>query len=347
MQENGTIRHCYDIIGEGRPDDYVIAPTKHIEDYKIKAPPFAEILKSSEIRTLARRYELQDQDAVIAQKKFKQIFERSNMLVMLTGMFVALLIATAALVAELPDWLEKILLVVFGIGGVISGGIASRDVFIIREGRVLENWMSKRASAETTRLDYFKNVMELPGSSPTVNGNRIELLKLEYFRRFQLEVQLAFYRERGKYHLLEASRTLSYSGWAVAGAAIASGSAGVLGAIQTSYAAIGALGSVFAGLSYYASMREAVSQDRRNAERYARTFHVLEDLYAMLDEVRRAVQDLGMGPLMDFVKAVNEQISLEHRQWLGENERVRDAVSQLQDTLKKFTSEITPTPNTT
>ena len=89
-----------------------------------------------------------------------------------------------------------------------------------------------------------------------------------------------------------------------------------------------------------ASMREAVNQDRRNAERYGRTYRVLEDLYKRLDDVRKAVYSAGIKPLSDFVAAVHEQLSLEHRQWLGELGEKRGAFAELEKTLKGLSKKI-------
>jgi hypothetical protein len=202
--------------------------------------------------------------------------------------------------------------------------------------------MSDRANAETARLDYFNEVMKSSSPLEGQDGIRLELLLLEYFRRFQFDVQLAYYCKREKDHRKEAATTLSYSKWAIFGAAIATGIAAVLGAaVHTGFVAFGAIGGIFTGLSAFASMREAVNQDRRNAERYDRTYRVLMDLNKRLDDVRRAVYKAGMKPLDDFVEAVHEQLSLEHRQWLGELGEARGSFAKLERTLKELTSKVT------
>jgi hypothetical protein len=94
-------------------------------------------------------------------------------------------------------------------------------------------------------------------------------------------------------------------------------------------------------------MREAVNQNLRNAERYERTGRALEALSRRLDDVRKAVYAGGQQPLGDFVAAVHEQVSLEHRQWLGELSEARGAFAKLEDTLKKISSEIPPKPGST
>jgi len=125
---------------------------------------------------------------------------------------------------------------------------------------------------------------------------------------------------------------LSFSGWSVAGAAIATGAAGILGAsLHVAFASIAAFGAIFTALGSFASMREAVGQDRRNAERYGRTYELLRELDRRLDLVREAVLSFGNAPLLDYVLAINEQLSLEHRQWLGQTSAIR---RYFQDHLK-------------
>lgn len=339
MKADESIGLAIRAIGEGKPDDYVISPTSHAREFSEQAPALAEILSSSAVSASARLYEDEDKDALQAQNEFKRVFDRSNLTVFGTGVFVALFMAVAATSSVLPGWVEKTLLVVLSLGGVLCGAFASRDLLTIRKGGLLETWMSKRALAETRRLDYFCLVTGSSGKVRSKTESPLENLKLEYFRRFQLDVQRAFYRERAKDHREEARKTLSYSGWAVFGAAIATGSAGVLGAgVHAGLAAIGGLGAIFTGLSSFSSMREAVYQSRRNAERYERTYGILEKLTGRLDAVRQAISAGRQQALCDFVEAVHEQLSLEHRQWLGDLSEARGAFARLENTLKKTVS---------
>lgn len=340
MAADDAIKRAKGMIGEGEPDDYVISPTRHAGQFKAEAPELAAILSSSAVLSTARQYENEDRDALAAQGDFKRVFNRTNLSVLATGVFVALVMATGAAAGVLPEWTEKTFLVILSLGGVVCGALATKGLLTIRQGGLLEDWMSKRAAAETARLDYFERVAKSPAEGTAARDRSLQLLQLEYFRRFQFDVQLAYYRERAKDHRDEAQKTLSYSGWAVFGAAIAAGAAGVLGAsVNPRLAAVGALGAVFTGLSSFAAMREAVHQNRRNAERYGRTYRVLEDLNRRLDDVRKTVHAHGGQPLSDFVDAVHEQLSLEHRQWLAEQSEARGAFAKLERTLKELSSD--------
>lgn len=342
MRSDEAIQKAIDIIGVGQPDDYVIAPTRHAERFRDKAPALAAVLSSGGLMAVAGRYENEDADAGAAQSRFRNVFKRANATTLATAILISLVLVVGMLAAYLPDALDTVLFIVLAIGSVIVGGLASKDLFIIKQGKLLEDWMSKRAFAETARLDYFDAVTKSSTPKSASDTAPITLLKLEYFRRFQLDVQRAYYRQRGNEHREEADTTLSWSAWAVAGAGMATGLAGVLGIVNSGLAAIAALGTVFAGLSTFAAMREAVFQDRRNAERYERTFKVLDDLHKRLKDVREAVHKAGDKPLADFVEAVHEQLSLEHRQWLGDLNEARGAFARLESTLKELSSQVAP-----
>jgi len=83
------------------------------------------------------------------------------------------------------------------------------------------------------------------------------------------------------------------------------------------------------------SAQEATSQDRRNAERYDRTLSALDAVGARIDEVRTAVAGGNHQALVEFVSVVNDQVSLEHRQWLAASEATKGAAAKLDDALGK------------
>ena len=85
-----------------------------------------------------------------------------------------------ALLADSLGGLAQTALIVLALAGVATGGIASMSLFRVKEGRLLEDWMTARARAETKRLSYFSYIVN---SSVQPLDLQLELLKLEYFRR--------------------------------------------------------------------------------------------------------------------------------------------------------------------
>jgi hypothetical protein len=319
------------VIGAGRPDDYLLMPIEHAERLRAAAPKLAALLTRSAPMELARQYAEADAEAVAAEATFKRWVGRANWTVLVTATVSAGLMAVGLLAGRL-DGLTRPLLGVLALVGVATGALASMALFRVKEGRLLEDWLTARAQAETKRLSYFTWLVEQSASPVDIE---LELLKLEYFRRYQLDLQIAYYRTRRTDHRRSAERTLSIAAWAVVLAAIASGTAGVLGAaVVTEWAALGSVAVFGAALQAFAAAREAMNQDRRNAERYKRSAVALQGLRERLDDVRGGIAAGSPSVLVEYVAAVQDQLSLEHRQWLEAAESTRAGVARLDKALQ-------------
>jgi SMODS and SLOG-associating 2TM effector domain 1 len=316
-------------IGEGQPDDFVLAPTTHAAELAGKAPALAVLLRTAKIATLARQYERRDRDAGDAQTPFKDAMLWANAAVLATGAIGALIMVAGIVEQKFDDTDLWPLLLALGLGALVSGALASMWLFRVREGHLVEAWMTERAQAESARLEYFASLAKEKTSEPSALP--LGLLKLEYFRRYQLDVQLAFYDRRGRQHRQSADRTLALGGFAAALAAVAS--AGIAASIEAPWAALAAFGVVGTALAAFAATREGVNQDRRNAERYGRTLSALEILRGRLDDVRAGVLAGSQDLLEEYVAAVHEQLSLEHREWLSGAETTRSAIGKMDETL--------------
>lgn len=335
MADSDPIELARQTIGAAGKDDYVIAPTRHAEEFKVKAPELSTILSSNAVQITAGQFEERDQEANDAQAEFKRIFNRSNAAVLITAILIAFVLITGVIAPLLPATLVTVLLAGLGIASALTAALAAFDLNKLKQGKLLDAWMLNRARAESARLEYFSSVAKRPKPA-TTGGNSIELLKLEYFRRYQFDVQRAYYRTRSKDQRRNSMRTLSYSSFAIAGAAVATALAGSLGFISPKFSAIAALGSAFTALSSFSAVREEVYQNQGNAARYSRTSDALDDIAKTLDDVRIAVNEVGEKPLIEFIEAVHEQLSLEHRQWLGLQAGAENAFTKLEDTLKKI-----------
>lgn len=317
-------------VGGGRPDDYVLSPVTHATELQASAPELAALLTHSRLVELAGQYKEADAEALAAQQRFRSWVTRANRAVLATATGSALLMATGLLKNALGAATQP-LLIALALVSIACGAFASMALYRIKEGRLLEDWMTARARAETHRLSYFTAVVD--ESADPVDA-RLEQLKLEYFRRYQLDLEIVFYRNRRSDHRASAERTLTIAAWSVLVAAVASGAAGILGALATEWAALGALAVLGTALQSFAAAREGVGQDRRNAERYERTLQALQSLRARLDDVRAAVASGSRSVLVEYVAAVQDQISLEHRQWLAAAESAQAAVGRLEEALK-------------
>jgi len=142
MNPESAFQKAIAVMGEGQPDDYVIAPTHHAEEFAGKSPALAEILKSRAVQATAREFGNKDKEALTAQGEFKRVFSRANVCVLITGVLIAILLAAGVAANWLPDWLVKALIIAMSLGSVISGALATKDLFAIKEGHLLENRMT-------------------------------------------------------------------------------------------------------------------------------------------------------------------------------------------------------------
>jgi len=330
MADN-PITSAKDIIGEAQENDYILAPKDHAKALKSSAPALAEILEGEELVSVIKQYERNDADAVAAQRRFKSVAMRANFAVFFTVLLSAALLAGA----QLPEKITKPVLIVLTIAAFLAGALATMWLFQIRGGALLERWMTARASAETMRLSYFLLITNAQPPGGVASSLPLPLLQLEYFRRYQLELQIAFYKTRGEQHQADADRTLRIGMFAVLIASLGSALGGFLAtAVNAKLAAIAALGPIAAGLSALASAKEALAQDRRNAERYGRTLTALEMLEGKIGDVRKVAAAGELPPVQAYVQTVQEQLSLEHRQWLETSESTKAALLTLEQSLK-------------
>jgi hypothetical protein len=340
MEYDQLITAARDALGTGEKEDYVIAPIRHADQLAGKAPALERMLRRSELGTIAQRYEEKDTEAEQAQLVFKRTTNRANWAVFLTACFSAFLLMTALLAALSTGMVEKWLQILSGSGGILSGAFGSMWLFKVREGHLLERWMTARAAAETRRIQYFDlaTAVQDDGENSSIP---LPLLQFEYFRRYQLEAERAFYRRRSEDHQQAADSMLTLSAIAVALASFATGMGGLLGvALSPQWVSIAGFGVVATALSAFASAKEAVSQDRRNMERYRRTLEALESLSGRLDTVRMAAALGEREPLEQFVAAVHEQLSLEHRQWLETSESTTASLAKLEDALARSQAKL-------
>jgi hypothetical protein len=333
------IQRAQDTIGNCKEGDDCLVPTKHPDELKTNAPEFAAFLQANRFAIAAKDYEDKDTTANEAQADFQKTFRRSNWTVFLTS---TLIVAVLLLGILAPNW--KGVMVALGLLSFAGGFIGSYYLNVLKQGRLLDNWMSSRARAEAARLDYFVSIAH--AGSGSLTEPLCDLLKLEYFRRFQLDVQIAYYGNATRRHAKEARRGLKWSSIAVAGAGIITAFAGFAsGFINAKFAAVATLGAFFAAISTFASTREDVFHHQRNVERYGRTKDALVHIYETIDDVRTAVVKDGKKPLLDFIEAVHEQLLAEHKQWLSLEEESENAFTRLQETLKQSLSTL-PSPST-
>lgn len=357
-------------IGKPAGDDYILEPLKHADELSEGARPLAGALRDSQVRVLAEQYARHDEIAGRAQALYRSTLFRANCAVLAATILGAVMMAAQVLASTcgkapadaapasastqaMPgseaaqgaaewlsscsvdlSWLQPVGLAA-GIMAGLAAIVSSMWLFKAREGHLLERYLTCRAKAEAERGRYFSAVT---AHSPDDDAP-LRLLKLEYFRRYQLDVQRRYFERASGRHARAAERTLRFGAYAVGLSAIPVFFAGSLGMTGEHWTALGAFSVIGAGIGAFTSAHEAMSQNKRNAERYENALEALELLAAKFDDVRKAIAAGSADALKTFVAAVNEQLATEHRQWLEAEQNAKKAIEMVESALTKVPSE--------
>lgn len=215
------------IIGENFPSNNrsMHAPefeTRHLAPLRAfgdDAAPLVACLETAPVRAAFAQYAKSDDTAAMAQKSYKWL---STAIVIPTVMALGVC-AILALIS--PAWMTGNLAFWFGgqpsdYDGWIRLGLPWAICILLaatpiakaigKPGKLFEDWHYNRGGAEAMRREIFSRVMSARPSEPVPappNGIAADswllMLKLEYFRRWQVEVQYAYFRERPKQEWLK------------------------------------------------------------------------------------------------------------------------------------------------
>lgn len=322
-------------IGDALPQDWLLRPERHAEAMSDEAGALKRILMRDENRAVIEEHILFDELAGRAQKRFKGLSLWSARF-----SFISVLSASIALILEGAQFLDAynlsgVFAIVTGVSVVLSFLLS----LITSWEKPFDKWMRSRAEAEVQRQRLFTNATsadeaQQPGETALLP------LQLEYFRRYQLDVQLAYYGKRSADHrrvVRNASilRSVALTLVVLASAPVLFTVTGLqweqlifsetlFGVVDFEEARenrifIG-LGTIGAALQGLLAARLLLGQDERNATRYAATLENLQALASRpLDEARDAAATGDREAVLGFVALVQEQVSSEHREWVSLN----------------------------
>jgi len=185
-------------IGKDDPGaDWVLRPKEHAAALPPEAGALARVLQSEDVRTVMERYTDHNRQAVTAQDRYKA---RSRLAIR-ARLGAIILLPIAQLFTESQT--------VITIGTVLQYaclGVALLITAWINTAGLFSRWMEARSQAELARLALFDVVME--ASQPAREGELPLLpLKLDYIRRYQLDVQTRYYKGRGEQHQAAAGQS--------------------------------------------------------------------------------------------------------------------------------------------
>ncbi len=181
-------------VGPEGPQDWLLKPEEHAANLPEAAAPLKRILTQPAIAAIIARYNKADAAAVRAQAAYKRPAKLAAI-----ASFLAIIVGSMAVLpsyALLPQGAVRaagaaqFLLLILSLGASILVGW--RKSFVI--------WMTFRAEAENARRELFAKVFDQEATANAVTGLPLLSLQLEYFRRYQLDVQRLYYARRGMQH---------------------------------------------------------------------------------------------------------------------------------------------------
>jgi hypothetical protein len=150
VNEADSVKHAVEAIGEGRRDDFILAPATHAQELAGKAPALAALLGTAKIATLARQYERRDRDAGDAQTRFKEAMFWANAAVLATGVLGALIMVVGILEEAVDEELWPLLLVL-GLCALVRGAWSTTRQAMTSPASVAIRISAGRSSMNTRR----------------------------------------------------------------------------------------------------------------------------------------------------------------------------------------------------
>lgn len=318
-------------IGAPQGDDYKLEPSRHAQELATKDPlvrPLADALGAdAPLQGVADSFREDDAEAMRQQWRYRTYGQIAAAMMFAPIAFGALPVLVEGFLPEEKDLTpiaQNSFLALQFLALVFSLGLT----LFLRTSHTYERWMSARARAEQARVDYFRRVFEMkipepPGAAPSL------LLKLEYFRRFHLDVQRTYFRRTSARIQRDAKRRRVARWWNTAlllGAAppmglalyaVFSGNLAIsLG--EATEATFVSLGLVAAGVGNWLFVLSMLDVRRGDAERYLMNAETLdEQAGAPLARTRLAALRSDFLVVNQLVNQVDFCISAEHKAWLS------------------------------
>jgi hypothetical protein len=323
-------------IGTDDPEsDWKLAPETHAERLPEQAGPLRRILQQPTLRTIIDEFEIADSEAVEAQRRYKRVAR----LRLYTG--IAATMIGAVFLVPFEKWLGQSVSIAAAIQYTCLTVSVLASLHLIR-ARPFDAWMKARARAEIARISLFDQVLGSCDPSPRPDEMPVLPLKLEYFRRYQLDVQRRYYAGRGLQHALAAGQTRRWQIESFVLSALAGGVAMVallrlvvdhgiqlpewIGHvyavvipilpdwINKAVLATGITASALLGASVSRSLMDL---DERNASRYLTTAANLNHICETNLETARADAAAGKTEQVKaFVDSIQRMVSAEHQEWI-------------------------------
>jgi hypothetical protein len=337
-----TVKALAAIGADDPSSDWRLAPEAHAARLPAEAGALRRVLEQSSVQDTIAEFQIADTKAVVAQGRYK----RAGRIRLYTG--IAATIIGATFILPLDEWFGLVDHTIPAAVQYVCLTASFISATYLTGWQPFDVWMKARAAAEIARIRLFNQVLEAQESSPPGELPLLPL-QLEYFRRYQLDVQQRYYEGRGQQHARAAGQTrrwqiLSYglSGLAAAIAMVAAlktvvdywtsapdwlriiADAVLVHLPHGTNKAVLAIGVIASALFGGSISRSLMDLDERNASRYLTTAANLR--FRSETELLKAREDAAAGAVdqvTSFVERIQAMISAEHQEWILLSETVK------------------------
>jgi hypothetical protein len=347
-------------VGKDDPaSDWLLKPQEHAESLTPRAGALRRVLETNAIQVIMERYLDRDGEAGRQQKIYRSTRKRMMLLAYLAA-GAGLLALSLHLVLGYQSDLQMVM---------VAAHVVMLVWVIIEAVRVnrldpRRKWLEARGEAELLRIALFDRVMA--AREPYDEQREIPLLplKLAYFRRYQLDVQLRYLEGRGRQLIRTAGLPGWFTGLCLAVAALAFVLAGasavnfayeqgiavpgfVIGLIHPQMVEQVATWAFFALVvsTIYAILmtHQNVSEDARNGNRYLALYQNLKYLKEHGYEGAQDAAERGdEGSVARFVGLVHERMRAEQNEWVSIQRMVEEDDRVLAPTAARGLTDLFP-----
>lgn len=307
-----------DLLGAESADDWKLEPAEHAKRLKPEAAALRRILETEFIKEIIDRYDGADEEAAKDQNTYKKFGRIEIYLSTAAAIFGAIVLSMADSsnpTAAYNYFRDFLLLVQI----VCASGVVGMK-YLLQHQQPFAAWHKARSAAETARIELFETVCGLTDRKWENVEKQDDFpllpLQLEYFVRYQLEVQIIYYDKRGKQHREAARKYISFGAGVTFIAALAAAFVGASQGIGDGVS-IASMAALVAPILMTAQTNHSrLNQDERNGARYKITLaHLKKVRGKLLDEARKGAAAGDAAPVHAFIRAADDVISVEHSEW--------------------------------
>jgi hypothetical protein len=303
------------------------------------------ILASSAVRTSLDAFRRRDAEAVRQQTNLMQEATRANLCLMVAGIASGLVLALAAQAsggqsAILPSGAAQMVILGLGLLTLALGAAGGYFQYIARDQQRIARWRECRGQAEIARLDAFTT---LANKSAAAASPAVALYGLAMVVRHLVNDQRSWFEARAARHRASSETTSRWGGAANALTFIGGSGAVIASQLSGAYWWLVVAGVFGAAIASFSANREALLQDRANADRYEKTRVAMDSLAGRTDDVADQIagdplKAIAGEPkaLTAYTAAVTDLLSTEHKQWLEGTQQAEALLEKLDAQLQEL-----------